>query len=483
MRDREHVDEDRRAVQLAPQPGADAVADPVAQAEDRGEPAADHAEAGQQRLVVDHERHGDAGQPGVHEAVAEQRDPVDRDRDEPDQRGLLVDGHQRAREARVARDAPGHREADADGQRDAEQRDDAGRARCEPPAVLGGIRHAASTSPSAWTMIAAAGGEDAARAVRAGQQRRLGERLRVQGRRRERGDGQQAGPRGPAGRGVEQVVRDRSSGGPPGAADDARRRDRAVVHAHHRRGLVAQRMSDVDVARAADADVAAGVDDPLARGADDRSDAVGRVPLAGAAEVEPDAGRPIDGAAPVVDADVAPARRGMRPRRPHRVRRGRPARLAGAAHRAVVAGRLERVEQAGVDEAAAAVGRPERGFDGVAQLARGRHDPARVRVQRAELGPGLEARRAGLERAQLGACAGEQPARSGGGDHDAEPAPERAERLVDALERDRHLQGHHEAAVVTGAGAGAGAGAGDAGAAGAAWAAGAAAAGAPCTGA
>ena len=64
VRDGQDVDEDRRAMQLAPERGADAVADPVGQPEQRGEPAADHAEPGPERLVADHERDRDAGQPG-----------------------------------------------------------------------------------------------------------------------------------------------------------------------------------------------------------------------------------------------------------------------------------------------------------------------------------------------------------------------------------------------------------------------------------
>ena len=93
----EDVDERRRAVQLAPALAADPAAGVEAQAERRGEVAADDAEADEDRLEVDDERDRDAGETRLEEAVAEQREAVDGDRDE----------RRRARSARGSRRARG----------------------------------------------------------------------------------------------------------------------------------------------------------------------------------------------------------------------------------------------------------------------------------------------------------------------------------------------------------------------------------------
>ena len=231
---------------------------------------------------------------------------------------------------------------------------------------------------------------------------------------------------------------------PPGAADDARRRDRRVGEGEPRRGRAAQRVRDVDLVRAAEADVPAAVGDPRARGREQRRDPVGDMALARAAEVEPQARRPGDRAGGVVDRDRAPA----------------PGRARGAAARpgpagggtggrgrhegARVAGRLERAEQARVDEAAAALRRPQRRADRVAERPRGRDHRARVGVERAELGAGAEARAGGLEALDQLARGRREQRRVGRGDQEADVGAHGPERLVDAEAED------HDAPVVTG---------------------------------
>src|SRR5215210_9519427 len=74
--DAEDVDQRRQPVGGAPALGAEAAADVERQPEDRGEVAADDAEARVERRVVDHERDGDARDARVQEVVAEQRDAV-----------------------------------------------------------------------------------------------------------------------------------------------------------------------------------------------------------------------------------------------------------------------------------------------------------------------------------------------------------------------------------------------------------------------
>ena len=146
------------------------------------------------------------------------------------------------------------------------------------------------------------------------EQRGLRQRLRLDGGRRERGDGDQAGERRLAGRGVEQVMAHRAVRAAPDArraARRSRRRRRASVKPSTRSPR--ERVLDVDPARgsgvAADAQVAAAVDGPVGVAVEQRGAEVGGVALAGAARVEPQAGRARDRPGPVVDRDLAPARR------------------------------------------------------------------------------------------------------------------------------------------------------------------------------
>ena len=101
---------------------------------------------------------------------------------------------------------------------------------------------------------------------------------------------------------------------------------------------------------AAEADVAAGVDHPAGRRREHRGDAVGDEALAGAAEVEPQAGRAEHGAGPVVDAHLAPARGGVRVRRAGRSRRARRERRGRG--RASAGSRRPRARRAGTDRRA-----------------------------------------------------------------------------------------------------------------------------------
>ena len=106
-------------------------------------------------------------------------------------------------------------------------------------------------------------------------------------------------------RGVQQVVGG-CRGGPVRQArrDDARGGDRRVSRRFSRAvGRAAERVRHVDLVRATEPDVATAVGDPRVCWREPRRDPVGDVALAGAAEVEPQARRPGDGAGGVVDRD------------------------------------------------------------------------------------------------------------------------------------------------------------------------------------
>ena len=143
VRDRQDVDEDRRPVQRPPARGPDPVAHPPRQAEEDGEPAAENTEPDPHRIQRARERQQDVADRRPQEPVAEQDDPVHRDEHHPDERGVPVHRHEHSARA-PAREAPGHREADADRQRDAQQGGDAGGAGGQPPGVLERIHDAAA---------------------------------------------------------------------------------------------------------------------------------------------------------------------------------------------------------------------------------------------------------------------------------------------------------------------------------------------------
>ena len=84
---------------------------------------------------------------------------------------------------------------------------------------------------ASWTRKPPLPDQEPARALGAGEQRRLGERLRLERCVAERGGADQAGPRGLAGRGIEQVVREPSVGVPPHPDVEARGGDPPVTRA------------------------------------------------------------------------------------------------------------------------------------------------------------------------------------------------------------------------------------------------------------
>jgi hypothetical protein len=147
---------------------------------------------------------------------------------------------------------------------------------------------------------------------------------------------------------------------------------------------------DVDLAGGTEPYVPAAVDDPLPRALEAARDEVRDVALARPAEVEPQSRGTHDRPRDFVDPDLAPAGCGVGtslaigPRRAKR--RGRPL------VRLPIARGLERVEEAGVDEPAAELRRPQPGLHGRAQEWRRRDDRSRVGVEVTQLGAGQEAR-------------------------------------------------------------------------------------------
>ena len=104
---------------------------------------------GPQRPVLHRERHGDPDRPGGEPAVAEQRDPVHRDRDQARERGVLVHRGEDLRQPGLADRLAGHREPQRHRERDQQQRHDAGGPAREPPPELHGVAagHAATPRP------------------------------------------------------------------------------------------------------------------------------------------------------------------------------------------------------------------------------------------------------------------------------------------------------------------------------------------------
>ena len=134
--------------------------------------------------------------------------------------------------------------------------------------------------------------------------------------------------------------------------------------------------------RPADADVAAAVDRDAAEAGRRASSASAASPL----PVPPvsrrtPGGRAIDPCG-IEDADVAPARGGVRAGRAARRRAPASASASGAAAiaraRVAIAGGLERADERRVDEPAGPFGGPEPGADGGAQQRRRRNDRPRV---------------------------------------------------------------------------------------------------------
>ena len=174
-------------------------------------------------------------------------------------------------------------------------------------------------------------------------------------------------------RGVEQVVGVAAVVAAPDPHVEARRSRRAPEPSlQHVGALAGQRVLDEDLVGvdervgAADPDVAAAVDDEARVAAQPLGDQVGGEALAGAAGVEADAGRAGDRPGRVVDLEAAPARRRVGARRAPRRRLGERGAQRRAGHpgpRGDVAGGLDLADQGRVDQAAAALRRPEAGLD------------------------------------------------------------------------------------------------------------------------
>ena len=243
--------------------------------------------------------------------------------------------------------------------------------------------------------------QDRAAGVRAGEDRRLGQRLGQRGRRRLGGRAQHAGPGRAAGGRVEQVVRRARPRVPPDALVDARRGDRVVVELDHLGEHAGDRVGDQHLVRR------------RARAGRRR----GRRRTGRAARAaRPRGRRPGPWRCRRGRGGRRAAARRCRPRR----RRGRAAsrprgegaagaRLGGGGERLVQVGARMADERAGVAGAhhgaeQRRVGEPagggragDRRADGVAQRPRGGHGLARVGVERAQLAVRVEAREPRLE--------------------------------------------------------------------------------------
>ena len=205
----------------------------------------------------------------VQPAVAEQRDAVDGDRDQAGERGVLVDGDQRAAQpgrARRGRPSPG-RATDSVISASATSPD--ARLASHQPYSIGSRpvmppRHA-TAPPSVERPTATrrrrrrgrARRRGGAAALGAGQQRRLRERLGLRGGGRDGRGGDDAGPGGLAGGRVDQVV---ARPRPHARASTPEVATAAVASASTAAGSPVERVADVDRVGAVHADVAAAVD-------------------------------------------------------------------------------------------------------------------------------------------------------------------------------------------------------------------------------
>ena len=170
-----------------------------------------------------------------------------------------------------------------------------------------------STRPLSWIRKPPRSARIVAPALGPGEQRRLGEGLRLQRAVAEGGGADQAGPGRLAAGGVEQVVGEAAVGVAPDPHVDPRGGDPAGAEPQHVGAAAGDRVFDEDLVGvhqrvgAADADVAAAVDDEARVAAQGRRDHVGGETLAGAAGVEAQARRPDHLPRLVVDGEVAPA--------------------------------------------------------------------------------------------------------------------------------------------------------------------------------
>ena len=307
---------------------------------------------------------------------------------------------------------------------------------------------------------AAGGAQDPSGAGRSGEERRLGQGLGLERAGGERGRGEHARPRGPAGGRVDEVVRVAAVGRAPQADVEAGRGHRSPAEVEPVDDLAAERMVHIDLERAprglaaADAHVARAIDGKARQLTDQLGDRVGRKPLADAAGVEPGSGRPPHATGSVVDRPAAPTRGGVRPRRTPGRRdgecRAKRSRLGVAASRPVP-GRLELVEQGGIDEPGRLLCRPQAGAHGGPEQPGRWRRRARVGVEPRQLAVGPEARQARVEVAQPALRGGTPCGRVRALQQEADLAAHAGERCVVGF--------GHEDRVATGGGAGAGAGA------------------------
>ena len=312
--------------------------------------------------------------------VAEQKQAVQHDRDQPADGERLVQGLDASRHAAPAQELSRQRQAEPHRERDQDDRDHPEGAACQPPEVLArvdpaGVHAAAFSGRSQGSRdqyLAVVEHEHAAGRVQhretslgTGEQRALGERLGFQPGAGDGGRLDDAGPCRQAGGGVDQVV-----GVAAGRAPDPCRKaagghgspDQLEVE---RGGVGLERVGDAHLARdpgrSAEHDVPARVDGEGRLARQQRGRAVGGQALGRPAQVEAHARRAADRVAG--HGDGAPGRVGGRSGWPA-CRRGAQSvaqrcRL-GTGARVGVAGAFERAEQGRIDETAAALGRPER---------------------------------------------------------------------------------------------------------------------------
>ena len=252
---------------------------------------------------------------------------------------------------------------------------------------------------------AAVRGEHVARAARTEEQGHLGQRLGLQRARAERGRTDQPGPGRPSGRGVQEVMRVALRRAPD-AHVAAGGRHAAGADAQRAHALAGDRVLDLDLVRvqlcvdAADRHVAAAIDDEPRAPREAMGHGVGAQPLARAAGVDLQAGRPLDHPGVVVHGDRAPAGRGVR-RAPRAV--AERSRAPPPTTRAPRRPSSERSPPAA--RALTSVGSTRPSLCSAAQI------PART-AARSSLEAGTIARRVAVERAQL--AVGREARQTGG---------------------------------------------------------------------
>ncbi len=229
-------------MQLAPSRGADPTAHVVAESEDRGQPRANDPEPGPELLEAEDKRDRDAAESRGQVAVAEENEAVRGDRAERGQGQRLVQRLQPAGASGPPTHPPRQGEPASDRRRQHDDGHDPERPAGEPEEVLGriGERAADSRRPPRQSRVRRGSAPNASsvpssakvtpphrvsqRPASPGprEQRRLGQRLGLDGGRGDRGGLDQPRPRGCACCGVDQMMRKASP-------SDQMRRLRPVV--------------------------------------------------------------------------------------------------------------------------------------------------------------------------------------------------------------------------------------------------------------